>query len=34
MKYRARRARDGIEIDRRIHGALIELAEAKSPRRV
>jgi LDH2 family malate/lactate/ureidoglycolate dehydrogenase len=34
LKYRARRAREGIEIDRRIHDALIELAEGKSPRRV
>jgi hypothetical protein len=34
MKYRARRAREDIEIDRRIHDALIELAEGKSPRRV
>jgi LDH2 family malate/lactate/ureidoglycolate dehydrogenase len=29
MKYRARRAREGIEIDRRIHDALIALAEGK-----
>jgi LDH2 family malate/lactate/ureidoglycolate dehydrogenase len=34
MKYRAHRAREGIEIDRRICDALIELAEGKSPRRV
>jgi LDH2 family malate/lactate/ureidoglycolate dehydrogenase len=34
MKYRARRAREGIEIDQRIRDALIELAEGKSPRRV
>jgi hypothetical protein len=34
MKYRTRRVREGIEIDRRIHDALIELAEGKSPRRV
>jgi hypothetical protein len=34
MKYRARRAREGIEIDRRIHDAPIELAEGKSTRRV
>jgi len=34
MKYRARRAREGIEIDQRTHDALIELAEGKSPRRV
>jgi LDH2 family malate/lactate/ureidoglycolate dehydrogenase len=34
MKSRARRARDGIKIDRRIYDALIELAEGKSPRRV
>jgi hypothetical protein len=26
--------REGIEIDRRIHDAVIELAEGKSPRRV
>ena len=34
IKYRTRRAREGIELDRRIHDALIELAEGKSPRRV
>jgi hypothetical protein len=34
MKSRARRARERIEIGRRIHDALIELAEGKSPRRV
>jgi hypothetical protein len=34
MKYRWRRAREGIEIDRRIHDTLIELAGGKSPRRV
>jgi hypothetical protein len=34
MKYRARRAREGIEIGRRIDDALIDLAEGKSPRRV
>jgi hypothetical protein len=34
MKYRARRARVGLELDRRIHDALIGLAEGKSPRRV
>jgi hypothetical protein len=34
MKYRPRRAREGIEIDQRIHDGLIELAEGKSLRRV
>jgi hypothetical protein len=34
MKYRTRGTREGIEIDRRIYDALIELAEGKSPRRV
>ena len=34
MKYRACRACEGIEIDRRIHDELIELAEGKSLRRV
>jgi hypothetical protein len=33
-EVRARRAREGIEIERRICDALIELAEGKSPRRV
>jgi hypothetical protein len=34
MKYRTRGAREGIEINRRIHHALIEQAEGRSPRRV
>jgi hypothetical protein len=34
MKYRTRGTREGIEIGRHIHDALIELAEGKSPRRV
>jgi hypothetical protein len=34
MKYGARRAREGIEIDRCIRDALIELTKGKSPRRV